>query len=104
MDDEQPTGGRVTARRTGPGQVFVLSAPGDERRWCVKQWASKPRPSRQEYHPWWYTEGWTWHLYEGGKPVLTEDGELTPPAASFATIEQAKVYVESLLPPDPSAG
>lgn len=103
MTDEQQDGGRVVARRTGPGQVFVLSAPGDERRWCVRQWAAKPRVTRGEFAPWWYAEGRTWHLYGGDCPVLA-DGELTPPVASFETLAQAKLYVESLLPQGGAAG
>lgn len=84
----------VVARRAeGGGQRFVLEVSGDGRRWGVVQWAAKPRESRGEFAPWWFTEGVTWHLFNGEPPVVAR-GEAPPvPTASFGTLAEVKVYV-----------
>ncbi|MFF9265782.1 hypothetical protein [Streptomyces longwoodensis] len=96
--DDQPDSVDVDAQRLGRAQRFALTASVDgvvlPGRWGVVQWAAKPRVSRGEFAPWWYTEGLTWHLYEGEPPV--PDGELPPPKASFASMQDAKERVRAL--------
>lgn len=96
---EQAEAVSVDARRLGSSQRFALTASVDgvvvDGRWAVVQWASKPRASRGEFAPWWYEEGRTWHLYEGQAPQ--GEGELPPPKASFASMEEVKAHVRALV-------
>lgn len=88
--------GAVARRAEGGGQRFVVEVSGDERRWGAVQWAAKPRASRGEFAPWWFTEGHTWHLYNG-EPPRVAGGEAPPvPVASFGSLAEVKVYVAHL--------
>lgn len=105
----QPESIRVDARRLGRAQRFAVTATGpdgtvDERRWGVVQWASKPRPSKQQFAPWWYEEGRTWHLYEGNAPEAGESGELPPPKGSFASMDEVKAHIRALVAGGAAAG
>lgn len=102
MSEYQPPGEiQVEARRLGSSQRFALTATDadgvvDERRWAVVQWASKPRPSKQQFAPWWYEAGQTWHLYEGEAPA-EEGGDLPPPKSSHASMDEVKAHIRALV-------
>lgn len=104
---EQVESIRVDAQRLGRSQRFAVTATVDgvvdARRWGVVQWAAKPRVSKGEFAPWWYKEGQTWHLYEG-EPPQAGDGELTPPKASFASMDEVKAHVRALVAGGGAAG